>query len=264
MGRLVKEILSRSASAGGSALSLGPPEPLSFVLSPEMNVFLEMAGEKAVSLASSVEQRILDFSLFGTGKVKRGGMSPDAFVQIALLLAWRKAKGEWGSVFESVHLRRFRGGRTEGTRPLTKEAARFGEVFAEGKASRAELRSLLGKAGEAHRKRVEACLAGEGIEGHLSLLRALAVGSGQDDPALFSSPAWTRLTACAISSSTAAAEGMDLAGYGPVDGSGLGVRYLSREDFFRFHIASWREDDPPGGNFSGALPEILQQMGGLL
>lgn len=264
VGRLVREILERSPAAGGSALHLSPPDPLSFTLSPEMTAFLEEGKEAALRLASSVEQRILEFTPFGTGGVKGGGMSPDAFVQIALLLTWRKVKGEWGSVFESVHLRRFRGGRTEGVRPLTAEAALFGDAFREGSASREELRALLKRAGQAHRRRVEACLAGEGIEGHLTLLRTLAQQNGQEEPALFLSPAWTKLTACAISSSTTAAHGMDLAGYGPVEGGGLGVRYLSREEYLRFHIASWRADDPLGSDFFSALPDVLGQMGTLL
>jgi hypothetical protein len=269
MGRLVKEILGRAPGIQGRAGRLAAPVSLSFHIPPQLGGFLEDAERNCRRLSRKRRQIVLSFSAFGREAIKKAGMGPDAFVQAALLFAAKRVRGEWRSAYESVHMRRFKGGRTEGTRPLTPEAATFLDALQSGGRDRSVLRPLLLAAGAAHRRRIEECLAGRGVEGHLGLLREIWRSEGARlgipaEPDLFSSPAWRKLTSCFVSSSTTSGEGIALAGYGPVQQGGLSARYLSKKDRFTFHIASWAEDGPLGEHFSAALHDALMIMGDIL
>lgn len=267
MGRLVSELLRRaSALSGGVSLPSGA-RPLSFVLDEGLRAELHRASRSARNLSEARRQRLYRFDLFGADRVKAGFLSPDAFVQLAFLAAQRRLWPRWRSLYESVQMRRFRKGRTEGTRPLTAEAALFVETLAGEEASRGHLRRLLLGAGDAHRRRIDLCMAGEGVEGHLGLLRRVWQERGADlaveEPSLFQGPAWTKLTSNVFSSSTTEGKGLLLAGYGPVQIGGLGLRYLRCPDHFLFHVSSWAEQDQ-GEPFVEALDERLSLMGMLL
>lgn len=269
MGPLVKALLERAPAAGGTAKNLSEPLPLRFALSPELRVFLGEAGKSARELSRRRRQSVLRVSSFGSDLPKRAGVSPDAFVQLALLLAGRMIWGEWRSAYESVHMRRFAGGRTEGTRPLTAEAAAFLDALCSGANNRPSLRPLLLAASRAHKERIEECLSGRGTEGHLGLLREIWRLRGAElgiaaEPGIYSSPAWTKLTACCISTSTTTGEGLALAGYGPVQRGGLSARYLSRNESLVFHIASWAEDGDLNERFAAALEESLHRIASVL
>ena len=269
VGRLVKEILSRAPSVKGRATGLRGPVRLDFALSGECRDFLDGIPEKARALSDSRVQDVFRFDAFGTDAVKEGNVSPDAFVQIAMLMAAENLWGERRSVYESVQLRRFAGGRTEGTRPLTREAAACVDGFRSGRESSGALREMLFEAQRAHRERIRECLEGRGVEGHLQLLRGLWKERGRElglkeEPALFRSPAWEKLTSCPVSSSTTPGEGFALAGYGPVQPGGLGVRYLSRRDHFIFHVSSWKRDGSLAPEYASRLRNALEAMGGVL
>jgi hypothetical protein len=269
VGRLVKEILSRAPSVTGRVSGLPAPVRLDFALSRECRDFLDGIPEKNRALSDSRIQAVFRFDAFGTGVVKERNISPDAFVQIAMLMA---AEGLWGerrSVYESVQFRRFAGGRTEGTRPLTPEAAVFIDGFRSGRESSGALRRMLFEAQRSHRERIRECLEGRGVEGHLQLLRGLWKERGgalgmKEEPALFRSSAWEKLTSCPVSSSTTPGEGFALAGYGPVQPGGLGVRYLSRKDHFIVHVSSWTQDGLLAAEYASFLEKALSDMGRLL
>ncbi len=267
LGRLVKELLARSPRPGGEArLPLGP-RPIPYVLDDDLKGELARAERACRDFSARRRQRLYRFDAFGRERVKAGRLSPDAFVQIAFLVAQRALWREWHSVYESVQMRRFRLGRTEGTRPLTDEAAAFVRAFRGGGLSREALRGLLLRAGEAHRNRIDQCLGGCGVEGHLGLLKRVWELRGEvlglARPVLFDSPAWLKLTSNFFSSSTTAGVGLALAGYGPVEAGGLGLRYLSRPGHFLFHVSSWAERDN-GEGFVEVLDEALSAMGSLL
>lgn len=269
MGPLAKALLDLAPHVRGTAEHLSAPFPIDFTISPELRAFLDKAAESACTLSKKRRQSILDFDAFGTEIPKSAGISPDAFVQLAVLHAGRTIWGEWRSVYESVHMRRFHGGRTEGTRPLTFEAAAFLDSLRSGESERSSLRSLLVAASRAHKDRIEECLYGRGVEGHLGLLREVlrmrgtAIGIGRE-PDLYSCPAWTKMTKCFVSTSTTTGEGIALAGYGPVHAGGLSARYLSRKERLVFHIASWAEDGDLNERFAAALEEALRRIASVL
>ena len=54
-----------------------------------------------------------------TGNYK---LSPDAFIQMAIQLAWYKTRGEFTATYETVLTRMFKHGRTETLRSFSRES----------------------------------------------------------------------------------------------------------------------------------------------
>ena len=69
------------------------------------------------------------FDVFGKGLMKKCNVSPDAFVQMALQLAYRRDAGKFSLTYEASMTRLFREGRTETVRPCTIEAAEWARAM---------------------------------------------------------------------------------------------------------------------------------------
>lgn len=72
---------------------------------------------------SDLDLHIHPFECFGKGLMKKCNISPDAFVQMALQLAYKRDTGRFSLTYEASMTRMFREGRTETVRPCTVEAA---------------------------------------------------------------------------------------------------------------------------------------------
>lgn len=70
-----------------------------------------------------MELRILVHNAFGKGLMKKCRVSPDAFIQMALQLAYFRDAGKFSLTYEASMTRLFREGRTETVRPCTIESA---------------------------------------------------------------------------------------------------------------------------------------------
>ena len=264
MGPLVREIQSRSRRPFPQEDRSEKGIDLYFNLSQQLRNRLKSVKEGCMALRESLIQRPFLFDRYGREHMKATGVSPDCFVQMTMMIAQRKLWPSWKSVYESVQMRRFQGGRTEGTRPITAEAVAFIKAFEEG-ADRETLRAALKDASEAHKGRISLCMAGQAPEGHLALLRQVWLKYGpsmgiDDEPELYQSPAWLKMTKNYLSSSTTSGEGLALAGYGPVEQGGLSARYLSRPDRLVFHIGSWSCDGDLAERFTQALDKALRDM----
>lgn len=70
-----------------------------------------------------VELRIFVHNAFGKGIMKKCRLSPDAFIQMALQLAYYRDAGKFSLTYEASMTRLFREGRTETVRPCTIESS---------------------------------------------------------------------------------------------------------------------------------------------
>ena len=70
-----------------------------------------------------VELRIFLHNAFGKGVMKKCRLSPDAFIQMALQLAYYRDAGKFSLTYEASMTRLFREGRTETVRPCTIESS---------------------------------------------------------------------------------------------------------------------------------------------
>lgn len=75
--------------------------------------------------------------------MKTCGVSPDAYIQMALQLAYYRDANRFCLTYEATMTRLFREGRTETVRPLTLESAAWVKAMDDGKSSTEEKVKLL-------------------------------------------------------------------------------------------------------------------------
>lgn len=92
---------------------------ISFKLNEELETAIEEAGRKADALAASTKRSILLYDTFGAGLLKKSGMSPDAVMQQALLLAYFKRHNKFVSAYCVAQHMAFKAGRNERMRSNT-------------------------------------------------------------------------------------------------------------------------------------------------
>ena len=103
------------------------------------------AADRAKAIIDDSDDSVLYFKRFGANWIKNFGrhclfyflnltvswlpgsyqMSPDAFIQMAMQLAWYKAFGEFTATYETVLTRMFKHGRTETLRTFSRESWRW-------------------------------------------------------------------------------------------------------------------------------------------
>ncbi|RLN90261.1 hypothetical protein BBJ28_00016867 [Nothophytophthora sp. Chile5] len=220
-------------------------------------------GAVLKSLAAA-EGDIADFDLkvishtdYGKGLIKKFRVSPDAFIQMALQLAYYRNSGTITQTYESSMTRLYREGRTETVRPVTDESKEFVLGMVNPSLSDAEKLKLLQNACEVHQDSYRNAMSGKGIDRHLFTLYCVSVGFNMESPFLKNalSRPWRLSTSQQPQQQTdnwklvdKALQGTEFTiddarcpggGFGPVAEDGYGVSYMvAGEDMIGFHISS--------------------------
>ncbi|XP_062840876.1 carnitine O-palmitoyltransferase 1, liver isoform isoform X2 [Trichomycterus rosablanca] len=227
--------------------SLPPPQRLSWDIVPEVQTQVEESLLVARALADDVDCHVFPFSSFGKGHIKKLKISPDAFIQIALQLAYYRDRGGFCLTYEASMTRLFREGRTETVRSCTNESAAF-VLALETKEENKQCCLLLRKAAEKHQILYRLAMTGSGIDRHLFCLYVVSKYLGVESPFLnevLSEP-WR------LSTSQTPVQQMELfdlvkhpefislgGGFGPVADDGYGVSYIIvGENMINFHVSS--------------------------
>ncbi|XP_059489708.1 carnitine O-palmitoyltransferase 1, liver isoform isoform X2 [Neocloeon triangulifer] len=209
---------------------------------------IEGAYIAAQDLLSDVDLRIYVHDHYGKGFMKKCRVSPDAFIQMALQLAYFRDAGKFSLTYEASMTRLFREGRTETVRPCTIESSAWVKSMIEGNASKEENIKLLLTACQRHQKGYQDAMCGKGIDRHLFCLYVVSKYLEVDSPFLkevLSEP-WRLSTSQTPHGQTSR---LDLkkhpkcisagGGFGPVADDGYGVSYIiAGEDLIFFHISS--------------------------
>ena len=179
---------------------------------PAAKAGIHFAEVKLGDLIMQNETRVLEFTDYGKRFIVKHKMSPDAFVQIAMMVAYYRMYvrsllasafsffylltttsllisppsrlylllptkpntryGAFVNVYESVQTKFYLHGRTEAMRSVTPEVKTFGKVF-RGKAPAPDKVAALRTAVAAHVGRCRLAAVGQGIDRHLYALAAL-------------------------------------------------------------------------------------------
>ncbi|KAG8213301.1 Choline/Carnitine o-acyltransferase-domain-containing protein [Butyriboletus roseoflavus] len=154
---------------------------LNFVSSPSMQIAIENAKQHARTLISNSDHQVSYFEEWGGEEMKRlSSYQPDAFVQLALQLAYFRIHQRPTPVYETALTRTFQHGRTETIRSFTTESYAFMMAFTGWKGrcpgqTRSEplphLYPLLQSALKVHSSLARSAMIGRGIDRHLLGLR---------------------------------------------------------------------------------------------
>uniref|UniRef100_A0A9J8AES3 Choline/carnitine acyltransferase domain-containing protein n=1 Tax=Cyprinus carpio carpio TaxID=630221 RepID=A0A9J8AES3_CYPCA len=259
---------------GDVASSLPPPTRLTWDIPAECQERIERSLAVAQALADDVDFHVLPIQEFGKGAIKKCKISPDAFIQIALQLAYYRNRGTFSLTYEASMTRLFREGRTETVRSCTSESCAFIRAL-EGGESKEACRHLFRTAAEKHQHLYRMAMTGGGIDRHLFCLYIVSKYLGEESPFLNKvlSETWR------LSTSQTPLQQVELfdfvnhpeyttcgGGFGPVADDGYGVSYIIiGENMINLHISckhSCPQTDSHkfGADIKKALEDLLELM----
>ncbi|KAG6332102.1 hypothetical protein ID866_6989, partial [Astraeus odoratus] len=126
IGGMEEVPLAYSESSSPGARTGVEWERLDFVTSQHIEKAIVDATCRAEKLVTDSDHNVLYFTEFGGDEMQRVSKhSPDAFVQLAMQLAYYRLHGRTTPVYETALTRAFEHGRTETIRSLTRESFMF-------------------------------------------------------------------------------------------------------------------------------------------
>jgi len=254
------------------------PRRLMWEMSDGLNTAIRSATLTVKEARDDLDLQVICQNTYGKGFIKKCRVSPDAYIQLMLQLAFYRDYGCFQNTYEATMTRYFRDGRTETVRPVTKYSCDFVRQFIalytkEGgveqgtKEEKENLKNLLRKAAEVHSHNNKDAMCGKGIDRHLFALYIVSVGRNIESPFLKQalSAKWVLSTSQQPQTQTRRwPSKMDPkkrigpgGGFGPVADSGYGVSYmLADEDSIFFHISSKKSS--PATDTARFAKNILQ------
>lgn len=223
-------------------------ERIIFNVTPKLTESIKRAVVGARKAIDNLDLAADPFRAFGKGTIKKAKCSPDAFVQMALQLAYFRDQGKFTQTYESAMARLYREGRTETVRSATSDSAAFVYGMENGSASREDRLKLLQKACDTHTHNSTLCMTGKGVDRHMFALYVVAVGTQTESPFLKQAlgRGWKLSTSQIpqmITDWKGKNDGNDYprpaGGFGPVADDGYGVCYtFGGETMVFFHVSS--------------------------
>ncbi|THH05513.1 hypothetical protein EW145_g4738 [Phellinidium pouzarii] len=239
-----------------------PPVALDWRLSPSTNSAIESAKAAARALTDEQELSVL-CTPYGKSSIKRFGVAPDAWAQMLVQLAYARlltARG-WtrqGATYEAASTRRFLKGRTETIRVVTTESDAWVRAMESQDVDNETKRTLLKAAAVRHVQLAKEAGSAQGVDRHLLGLKML-IKEGDEVPALFSDPLFTRSSNWVLSTSAVFSKHFDAYGWGEIVPDGFGVAYMTGfDDKIFFNITSRVE--MPNADFIAEISRASRDM----
>eukprot|EP01117_Protostelium_nocturnum_P012641 TRINITY_DN4651_c0_g1_i1.p1 TRINITY_DN4651_c0_g1~~TRINITY_DN4651_c0_g1_i1.p1 ORF type:complete len:744 (-),score=195.84 TRINITY_DN4651_c0_g1_i1:63-2294(-) len=274
--RLADDMFKYCAKYGSQASKIASPPPrshkvsvdrLSFRLNSKIEDDIETAYEHFRSSIALNDTATLNFERYGGQFMKDNNMSPDAYVQIALQLAYYKLFGEPGATYESASTKQFLHGRTETVRAVSNESVAFCKEAQAPLLARTHGKDqlkLLRDACNSHTSYMREAKEGRGVDRHLFGLRLLAECAQSQDkfpvPKIFTDPAYSKSSHWKLSTSHCGSLSLALFGFGPVVLDGFGIGYMIKNNTISFNITCKLQGGFSAPLFAASLEQSLLHM----
>lgn len=246
---------------GASATSETPiPQPLDFEISPAVVEAIARADSAAREL---VESQTVNYhqTNYGKAMIKKFAVSPDAWAQMVVQLAFRRllgAKKRYGGTYEAAATRKYFKGRTETIRVVTNESDAWVRSMDDPSVDNEERKRLFDAAAKKHVELAKAAGQGEGVDRHMFGLKKL-LKPGEEVPALFNDPVYLRSSYWALSTSAIFSDHFTVYGWGEVVPDGFGVAYMTGFDnYLQYTITSRKE--MPNAEFVKEIAKAAEQL----
>ncbi|XP_030012086.1 choline O-acetyltransferase [Sphaeramia orbicularis] len=246
-----------------SVSELPAPRRLRWKCTPEIHKLLSSSAEKLQRLVRNLDMHVHKFHDYGKEFIKQQKMSPDAYIQVALQLAYYRCHGRPVSTYESASIRRFQEGRVDNIRSATPEALAFVKAMTDGKlsTSESEKMEMLYNAITAQTKYTILAITGMAIDNHLLGLRDIAHELKMEKPDLFKDEAYFISNQFILSTSQVPTTVEMFCCYGPVVPNGYGACYNPQSDHIIFSVSSFHESPQTcSSEFIKALEQGLRDM----
>uniref|UniRef100_A0A8C3Q9Q2 Carnitine O-acetyltransferase n=1 Tax=Geospiza parvula TaxID=87175 RepID=A0A8C3Q9Q2_GEOPR len=237
---LLDHIVEKKPETGKSpTVHLPMPKKLRFNITPEIKNDIEQAKQNLNIMVEDLDIKVMVFHQFGKGFPKSEKISPDAFIQLALQLAYYRMYSRACATYESASLRMFRLGRTDTIRSTSVHSLKFVQSMDSPDKSDQEKADLLRRATQAHREYTDMAIRGNAIDRHLLGLKLQAIEDLVSIPELFMDTAYAVAMHFNLSTSQVPAKTDCVMCFGPVVPDGYGVCYNPMEEHINFAISAF-------------------------
>jgi hypothetical protein len=225
-------------------------QQLSWQMTPDLQIAVEQAVVQAKENVADLQLESICFAEVNRGVMKGCRLPPDAFVQMALQLAFYRMERRFVPTYEPAMMRLYRSGRTETIRSCSSKSCAWVKAMEDPTVPAEERRCLLKVAAEDHQARTKQAMAGQGIDRHLFALYVVARGMDINSPFLeqvlgyqwtlsTSQVPWRQANKADFGDIDWSRVAISSGGFGPVDQSGYGCCYNFMDDtYLLMHISS--------------------------
>lgn len=212
------------------------PSVLPFDITSKARSDIHDAIAKFEKTINSLDEEVFQYYGYGKNLIKQFKVSPDAYVQMLIQLAYYKLTGKVRPTYESAATRKYLKGRTETGRSCSVEAKKFVETFTDLNASNEEKIAAFNAACKQHVSYLVEAADGKGVDRHLfGLLQMLK--QGEEVPGIFKDPIYKYSSTWFLSSSQVPSEYFQSWGWSQVIDEGFGLAYLVNSDWLHVHIS---------------------------
>ncbi|XP_043958653.1 choline O-acetyltransferase-like [Gambusia affinis] len=246
-----------------STRPLPPPRRLLWKCNSHVQALLEASGDRLQRLVNNLDMDVFTFETYGKEFIKKQKMSPDAFIQISLQLAFYKCRGRLVSTYESASLRRFQEGRVDNIRSATAEALAFVRSMTDDRATFTDSEKMkrLKDAVKAQTDYTIAAITGMAIDNHLLGLLKVSKQLNMEKPEIFCDETYLASNHFILSTSQVPTTVEMFCCYGPVVPNGYGTCYNPQPHHIVFSVASfWENTETSSAVFVKALNEGLLEI----
>nr|XP_046218411.1 LOW QUALITY PROTEIN: carnitine O-acetyltransferase b [Oncorhynchus gorbuscha] len=220
-------------------IPLQMPKKLYFNIDLEIKRDIEHAKQNLDILINDLDIRCFNFQRFGKELPKQHNLSPNAFIQVALQLAYYKVHNEVCASCDIASQRMFRGGRTDYIRSPTNQMLKFVLTFDDPSISREAKLELLREAIETYVTLTDQALKGQSIDRHLLGLKLQAIEEGLSVPRLFMDTAYGLATHWKLRTGQVPANTDSVMCFGPLVPDGYAVCYNPQSDHVHFSVTAF-------------------------
>ncbi|OCT72032.1 hypothetical protein XELAEV_18035016mg [Xenopus laevis] len=248
-----------------SVSELPAPRRLRWKCSPEIQGHLESSAHKLQRVVNNLDFTVYKFKKYGKEFIKKQRMSPDAFIQVALQLAFYSCHRKLVPTYESASIRRFQMGRVDNIRSSTAEALAFVKAMVDDKTTTdIEKMEYLRSAIKSQTEYTIQAITGMAIDNHLLALRELAQEHFKELPELFRDEMYLTSNRFVLSTSQVPTTMEMFCCYGPVVPNGYGCCYNPQPEHILFCVSSFNDcKDTSSTKFATAVEESLLAIGDL-
>ncbi|XP_069548008.1 choline O-acetyltransferase-like [Brachyistius frenatus] len=246
-----------------SLRELPPPRRLLWKCNSHIQGLLSSSGDRLQRLVNNLDMDVFQFKVYGKEFIKKQRMSPDAFIQVALQLAFYKCGGRLVSTYESASIRRFQEGRVDNIRSATAEALAFVKSMTDerGTFTDSEKMKRLRAAINAQTNYTIAAITGMAIDNHLLGLLRIAKELNMEKPEIFCDETYLASNQFILSTSQVPTTVEMFCCYGPVVPNGYGACYNPQSDHIVFCVSSfWENTETSSAVFVKVLNEALLEI----
>ncbi|XP_042168554.1 choline O-acetyltransferase-like, partial [Oncorhynchus tshawytscha] len=260
------KFMTGSPSKIGRATSvseLPAPRRLLWKTTPHIQGLLKASAERLQRLVRDLDMDVHKFEVYGKEFIKKQKMSPDAYIQVSLQLAFYRCNGRLVSTYESASIRRFHEGRVDNIRSATPETLAFVKAMTDEKTSLSDSEKIkrLWDAINAQTNSTIAAITGMGIDNHLLGLREISQEIHMEMPEIFTDETYVASNQFILSTSQVPTTVEMFCCYGPVVPNGYGCCYNPQADHLLFSVTSFHgSTETSSAVFIKALDEGLVEM----